>query len=225
MRYIVFALLLFTCVSANSASSTITDEFIQILKKNATEKSKGTNDPKKFFSKVIELANKGDPSAQFLLGLTMIKERRDMAQKYLTASARSGCVGAETGLGILAMLNKQSAVGVAHFKTAAKKGDAMAQAAIAGMIARGENGYEKNLAKAYAWLRLAERQTFSNGALRAIHEGMKKLKVNMATDDLVKSDKYFSEISATIPKVNYAFCGQLNVDTSRDPNIAYYYKF
>jgi hypothetical protein len=225
MKKIGIALLLGICVAAHSAESTITEEFIQLLKENTAKKAAGTNDFKQFFFRLTELADKGDPSAQFLVGMTVLNARRNVAEKYMAASAQSGCAGAEMGLGLLAMLNKQPTTGIAHFRAAAEKGDAMAQVAISGIYERGDNGFDKSLPKAYAWLRLAERQTFSNGGLLAIRDAMKKLRGSMTEDDIVNSEKDFSEISVAIPKVNYYFCGQFNIDASRDPDIPYYFKF
>lgn len=225
MRQICAVLLVMSCAASYAAEVRTSDEFIHLLRTNATEKRMGVSDPRQFVAKLDELASRGDPSAQFLMGLTVLKERRELAEGYFTPSAQAGCAGAEMGLGLLAMLKKQWALGVAHFKVAAARGDAMAQVTISGLHERGDHGMEKSLPKAYAWLRVAERQAFSNGGVLAIRDGMEQLRSKMTDEDAKQSEKDFTHIAASTPKANYYFCGQFNVDVSRDPAIPDDFRF
>src|SRR4029079_7865538 len=117
------------------------------------------------------------------------------------------------------------AAGVAHFHVAAQKGDATAQVALSGMHERGDNGFDKSWPKAYAWARLAERQTFSNGALLAVQNALNGLRGRMTDEDMARSEAYSWAIAGKIPKFDYSSCGQFNIDASRDPSIASYYQF
>lgn len=225
MRRIVFAAILISALHPVwAAQKTITDDFIQLLKRNAEEKARGTNDPTKFILEVTKLADQGDASAQFLVGVVALAGRNDVAEKYLVTSAKMGCVGAEAGLGVLLASKKQVAESVAHLRSAAEGGDAMAQVGIAGMYQRGDNGFEKSLPKAYVWLRLAERQTFSNSSLLVIRDALQKAQANMSSEEVVRAEAELSGMSTKIVKVDYSFCGQLNIDTSRDQSIPYYFR-
>lgn len=218
-------LLLGASWTAQADAPAASEGFVQLLKKTAAERQTGAVDPKPFFARLSELAKQGDPAAQFLLGMGFFKDRKDLAEQYMSAAAQSGCAGAVMGLGLLAMDKGQAAQGVAHFKRAAEQGDAMAPAAISGLYERGEHGFEKSLSKSLAWLRLAERQTASSGALMGIKDVVKRLRSSMSVQELAAAEAEFATLAARIPKHSYYFCGQFNLDTSADPSVPDYFKF
>jgi|GEM_PF-4946911 len=210
------------CSIASAKEATITPEFIELLKKNHHEKSLGTNSPEDFLSSLKTIADKGDPSAQFLYGMALSRENRSAAKEYLSLSATAGCTGSEAMLAVINMIEKNNEEGVKLFKASAQKGDTMAQAAISGLYKRGENGFEKSDIKAYAWLMLAQRQTFSLGALKSIEQGMSALSLSDA--DIKKANVEYKALSRKIKKQDYYLCGQMDLDASRAENIEPYLK-
>jgi TPR repeat protein len=224
MRIILAAITFFSFTYAFAGPTLMSDEFKRLLQENAYAKKHGTANPEQFFSSTKRIADKGDAAAQFLYGLALIKSNRDIAKEYLKKSANAGCVGSKALLGTIYMSEKNPIQGLPLIMSAAENGDASAQAALSGIYLRGDHGIEKSLLKAYAWLKLAERQTFSDGAYVAIEEGLKKIKDQLASDELPKADKEYEILIKRIDKYPYTFCGQLNIDTSRMPNIEDYLK-
>lgn len=222
MRYFYIFVLVTICSLASAKGNTITPEFIELLKKNNYEKSRGTNIPERFLSSVKSIADKGDPSAQFVYGVALFKGNPSAAKQYLSQSAVAGCAGSEAMLATIYMIEKNREKGVNLFKSSARKGDASAQIAIAGFYKRGTDGFDKSAEKQYAWLMLAQRQTFSNGALAAIEKGMSEL--SLTDIELRKANVEFEILSKQIIKQDYYLCGQINVDTSRSPSIESYLK-
>ncbi len=194
MKYFFIFVLISVCSIASAKEATITPEFIELLKKNHHEKSLGTNSPEVFLASIKTIADKGDPSAQFLYGIALSQENRSAAKQYLSSSAAAGCAGSEAMLAIINMIEKNSEEGVKLLKSSANKGDASAQAAISGFYKRGEYGFEKSDIKTYAWLMLAQKQTFSLGGLKSIEQGMSEL--NLSEADIKKANiEFYGKIS------------------------------
>jgi hypothetical protein len=99
------------------------------------------------------------------------------------------------------------------------KGDAGAQAGLAGFYLRGEHGFPKDISMAWAWAKLAERQIYSIGSLDAIHQYLEEIRSTATQDEIKRGEDIFYKISVKYPKKPYYMCGQSNVDTSRDPGI------
>lgn len=222
MKYFSVFALVFICSIASAKDATITAEFIELLKKNHHEKSLGTNNPEDFLSSIKIMADKGDPSAQFLYGMLLAKGDRSTAKQYLSLSAAAGCAGSEGMLAAINMIEKNNDEGVALFKSSANKGDALAQAAISGFYKRGDNGFEQSDINAYAWLLLAQRQSYSEGGLQAIEQRMSE--AGLSDADIKKANIEFKRLSKKIKKQEYYLCGQMNLDASGADNIEPYLK-
>ena len=222
MKYFSILVLAFICSIASAKEATITPEFIELLKKNHHEKSLGTNNPEAFLSSIKTMADKGDPSAQFLYGIANFQANRSDVKQYLSLSATAGCVGSEAMLAVINMIEKNHEEGIELFKSSANKGDASAQAAISGFYKRGEYGFEKSDIKTYAWLMLAQRQTFSQGGLKSIEQGMSAL--NLSDADIKKANIEYKALSKKIKKQDYYLCSQMNLDASLAENIEPYLK-
>lgn len=201
----------------------LSPEFESILKENHKLKQQGTPDVNRLFSSAKNLADKGDAPAQYLMGMVLMNQNPDVAKQYLQKSSSAGCSGATTMLGILHLKAGDRNQGTPLIVKAAEAGDATAQAALSGIYLRGEN-VTMSKSDAYKWLKLAERQTFSNGALGAIHEGMKKLEGQFSAEEKIAAEKQFAEAAKKFHVVNYMFCGQANLDTSRSSTVPDYLK-
>lgn len=221
MKHLITAFLACICGTSYAAEVKMTEEFIHALER----KSSGNLQPHEFLSKLAEIAEKDDPSAQFLIGMTYLKSNPRIATSYLDKSSAAGCAGAETALGILEMLNKNYSAGIAHFKTAASHGETSAQMALSGLYERGDHGIPASLPKAYAWLEIADRQTFSTGARTAIANGKEKLTVKMSALERSAAQIETEVISKMAPRVEYEFCGQYQIDNSLLTNLPKYLRF
>lgn len=222
MKYFSIFVLALICSLASAKEATITPEFIELLKKNHDEKSLGTNNPEDFLSALKAIADKGDPSAQFLHGMLIARDNRSTAKEYLSLSAAAGCAGSEGMLAAINMIEKNNDESVKLFKSSANKGDALAQAAIYGFYKRGDYGFEQSDIKAYAWLMLAQRQAYSDGGLKAIEQRMSEMGLSDA--DLKKANIEYKALAKKIKKQDYYFCGQMNLDASRAENVEPYFK-
>lgn len=222
MKYLSIFVLITICSISSAKSNTITPEFIALLKKNYYEKSLGINNPRNFFSSLKSIADKGDPSAQFFYGMLLSQESTTVAKQYLSRSADAGCTGSEMILASLNMVEENTEEGIRLFKSSAINGDASAQVAMSGFYNRGSDGFERSRTKAYAWLMLAKRQTFSNGALAAIEEAINGL--NMTDAEIKEASNEYETLATTIGKREYFFCGQGNIDTSRARDVEFYLK-
>ncbi len=210
------------CTCAVGAAQTISPEFVNLLKDTEAQRRSGANDPQQFLGQVRTIAERGDPSAQFLIALLAMKQDRELAKTYFSRSVAKGCWGSEMGLGIIAMIEHRPDEGVRRFKAAASKGDVSAYAAISGLHERGDNGFERSLPKAYAWAKLAVDQSPSMGARAAAQEAMRKLDNAMVAAQREQAAAVYADISRKYPKVKYFFCGQVNPDASLDPTVPSY---
>jgi TPR repeat protein len=202
------------------AAPLTTPEFEALLKKNYELKRQGRSDLGEFLVSARAIADKGDAAAQYMVGMILVKMDPSTSKEYLSKSAKAGCAGSKTLLGVLYMQEKNSE-GVPLLAKAAAEGDATAQAIMSGAYLRGD-GVEKSPTKAYTWLKLAERQSFSNGAGAAIQDGLSKIEKQMSTADKAEADKQFALEAKRVPVVNYVFCGQANPDTSKAKNVPEY---
>ncbi|MBK8187857.1 MAG: sel1 repeat family protein [Cellvibrio sp.] len=222
MKHILLFMILSICISSYGKENIPSKEFVELLKENAHQKFLGTNDPVTLINSIKLLADNNDYAAQFLYGLVLSRSDSISSELYLSKSANSGCAGSKMALGVIFMNRNDTSKGFALIKAAAEGGDAMAQVAISGNYERGEHGLKKNKLKAYAWLKLAEKQTFSHGAHLAIKEALNNL--SLSGNQLTRAKKEYANLSKKIKTYDYYFCGQMNLDTSKDPNIEYYFK-
>jgi TPR repeat protein len=219
MKTIILIFIGLTCGSAFAEEPKAGNELTLALVKNREEMKRGTNDFDRFLPTVKRIADDGDPVAQFIYGTFMAATNKKLSMRYLTLSSEKGCAGATAMLGVVSMVLKDYERAVNYFKQAAIKGDAGAQAGLAGFYMRGEHGFPKDISMALAWAKLAERQIYSIGSLDAIRQYLKEIKSSATQDEIKRGENIFSELSVKYPKKAYYMCGQSNVDTSREPEI------
>lgn len=216
------AMLIALSACAARAGNTTSPEFEQFLKENETQRQTGATNPQQFLAKVRTFADRGDPSAQFLIALASAQQDHELARTFFSQSAKRGCSGSEMGLGIIAMSEHRTQEGVARVKAAASKGDVSAYAMISGMHKRGDDGFEKSLPRAYAWAKLAADQSPSMGARAAVEAALPKLHDAMTDSQRAEASAVYAEISRKFPKAKYFLCGQFNPDASLDPTVPSY---
>lgn len=218
------ALLTALCACAAWAAETTSPEFVKLLKETEAQRRAGAIDPQQFIGQVRAIADRGDPSAQFLIAMLAMKQDRELAKDFFSRSAMKGCSGSEMGLAVVAMLEHHTEEGVRRFWAAASKGDVSAYAAIAGMHERGDYEFERSLPKAYAWAKLAADESPSKGARMAMEDAMRRIDSGMSGAQREEAAVAYTDISRRFPKVKYFFCGQFNLDTSLDPTVPSYFQ-
>ena len=158
-----------------STNSTNGNLFADLLGDNTATNSQGkTNSTNNVFAKIVEEeAKKGDPAAQFNLGLdflngTFQKKDPQEAFKWFLKSAEQGNVSAEHNLGWMfdngVGVEKNSAEAAKWYEKAANQGDAQAQNIIGQMYSEGD-GVEKSDARAAKWYKKAVDQGDAQGAV------------------------------------------------------------
>jgi len=140
---------------------------------NKTNNS-STNSTNNVFAKIDEEeAKKGDPVAQFNLGLdflngTFQKKDPQEAFKWFLKSAEQGYVGAEHNLGWMCDngvgVERSSTEAAKWYEKAASQGDVQAQCVIGSMYSEGD-GVKKNNALAMKWYKKAADQGDAQGEL------------------------------------------------------------
>ncbi len=216
------AMLIALSACSARAGNTTSPEFEQFLKESETQRRTGATNPQQVFVEVRAFADRGDPSAQFLIALASMQQDRELAKTFFSQSAKKGCSGSETGLGVIAMIEHRTQEGLARIKAAASKGDVSAYAMISGMHKQGDDGLEKSLPKAYAWAKLAADQSPSMGARAAVEAALPKLHDAMTDSQRAEASTIYAEISRKFPKAKYFLCGQFNPDASLDPTVPSY---
>jgi TPR repeat protein len=217
-RAAITALLL--AVTAHAASLT-TPEFEKLLRENYTLKQQGTADPDRFIASARGFADKGDASAQYFVGMILMRDDPKKSKEYLLKSSSAGCVGSMALLGMQYLREKDRNQAIPLMVKAAENGDATAQVFLAGAYLRGD-GFEKSTLEAYVWLKLAERQSFSLGALAAIRDSVSKVENQLSAEEKAIEEERFAMAAKKFPVVDYVFCGQANPDPSRSTTVPNY---
>lgn len=207
----------------SQAAPSITPEFEALLKENHALKQRGEPDPDRIVAATRRIADSGDATAQYLIGLLLLKQDPQKSKEYLLKSSEAGCVGAMTLLGVLYLQEQDGNHGVPLLVKAAENGDATAQVYLSGAYRRGD-GFDKSAVQAYLWLKLAERQSFSNGALASIRAAISDIEQQLSAQEKAEAEKQFAVTAQKIAVVDYTFCSQANPDASRSATVPDYLK-
>jgi hypothetical protein len=165
IKYLVF---LFTILIAESVSAnpTVSNDLQEILIQQSERVKSGHDDMRAYRTALRDLANNGDPVAQFLFSVISIGDDNldnETIVKYLHSSASNGCAGSAGILAIKYFSENNNRAGVIWLKYAAENGDASSQAILGQYYIAGKNGLNKNETEGFAWKRLALKQSYSKG--------------------------------------------------------------
>ena len=163
-----------------------------------------------FKNDMKDLADKGDPVAQFYYAVLNDSDNPYTPEnlKYLQNSANGGCAGAA---GLIAMYysTKNKGMGKYWLEYAAKNGEANSQFMIAMNYFSGENGYIKDPAASYGWLLLASAQVYSKGLQSQIEMILFNMNGQYSKEQISKGKKIYSEHRKKYEIQPFHICGQM----------------
>jgi len=217
LRILYFSFLMFPgLINANALPPEIGPVLQQLLVEHADRLAGGSDDQTTFNRGLNDLAEKGDPVAQFLWAVSGAHEDGAKIEKLLLNSASSGCVGAAGILGLMYIDKRQFKSGGYWLRYAAENGDAGSQVMLANFYLAGINNFRKDSTEGIAWLRMAERQTYSSGTWTYIVTRIFELEHSLASQAKSEVTKRFGELETKIPFVDYHLCGQSGPGRNRD---------
>jgi hypothetical protein len=213
MRYLFFTLLLFMTMSSVYARPPEISEGMRKLMEDART---GSIEGNAFMATLQKLVDKKDPVAQFVLGARIMDAEPENAKKLLQESVAAGCPAAAGFLGMLLLAEKATAPGLDFTRSAAGGGNSLAQVALASFYLNGSQGIAKDRVEAFAWLRLAERQTYSAGEWGSVVEKLLSMKGELSKKELKQAEARYAALAKTVPVASYHLCGQSVPDIDRD---------
>lgn len=218
MRLLILFITLTTGVSQNAISDVLTppdrlsppvvsNELLNILTAVEQRLKNKETDPGTLKSDLQRLADKEDPIAKFFLAV-MFKPSDERAMKTLLyESASGGCAGAASLLGMLLMKENEEG-GLAWLTLGANSGDSTGQMMLGIFFLRDLSNISRNKASAYAWLKLAIRQTYSSGQKAAISLQLLNLENTLTASERNDAFARYNELQQQIAVVPDHICGQ-----------------
>ncbi|MBI5753292.1 MAG: sel1 repeat family protein [Hydrogenophilales bacterium] len=201
----VFLLLATTSVWATPP--TPSSHLKEAFQRDVERIKQGINDPQVFKSEIEIIAQEGDPIAQFLFGVQIMRDRHQEALVWLRKAAKAGCAGASGVVGG-ALLAENNPEGLTWLQQAADGGDANAMMMIAKLYESGMMKHKRSLPYAVAWAELAAQQSYSRGLSFALPGFIDELSKRLSTEEKSEYRKMKLSLTEKHPMVPFYLCGQ-----------------
>lgn len=161
-----------------------------------------------------QLADSNDPVAQYIFAVTYLHEVSGVAMALLTNSARAGCPAAATLMSTQFEEDVDVAERLYWLRKAASGGDASAQLLLSLAYSSGTKGVRLSNASAYAWLSLAERQTYSKTQKTIIDTLKVTMLVNLEEKENEEAHHMIKGLMELVPVIPEHPCGQADLGIS-----------
>ena len=186
----------------------ISKELRDVLHAESRRVKSGTKNTALLRLDLQRLSDKGDPVAQFLFAMLFYKDEPRTKKQLLTQSALGGCAGAAGILGAELLSKGERKDGLMWIDYAAYEGDAAAQTLLADLYLKNEMDADDGKEHAYAWLRLAKRQTYSSTQRAVVFIQLVNLKAALSEEEISHAEIIYRRLEQKIGVMPEHPCGQ-----------------